>query len=252
MTDGEHTRPDPLFVPVRASQPGLICLRTGRLASGLPIGLAFTSEAALQSALGPRQQWTLICEQALLDMLAPLGIGHLRIDPRLARDAARSAPECTGQAAARPGGPAPRPIQAGTPRSSRHRSSRQRARRHRHSKHRRSQYSHHEQFRSWTPAGCAVRRWPGSVPASAPAPGKPAEDFHSHVPGQHRTYLVTRKSITANGRPPRTADARHPLAASPAHVTQLRAPTWRGPPRAVQLSGLGLNSANMLPFGSVR
>ena len=137
MTDGEHTRPDPLFVPVRASQPGLICLRTGRLASGLPIGLAFTSEAALLSALGPRQQWTLICEEALLDMLAPLGIGHLRIDPRLANDAARGAPECTGRAAARPGGPAPRPTQAGTPRSSRHRARRQRARRHRHSKHRR-------------------------------------------------------------------------------------------------------------------
>ncbi|HEX4660676.1 MAG TPA: SAV_915 family protein [Streptosporangiaceae bacterium] len=155
MTDGEHTRPDPLFVPVRASQPGLICLRTGRLASGLPIGLAFTSEAALLSALGPRQQWTLICEQALLDMLAPLGIGHLRIDPRLARDAARGAPECTGQAACRPGGPAPGPTQTGTPRSSRHRSSRHRSSRHRRSKHPRSRHSHHEQSRSWAVTGCA-------------------------------------------------------------------------------------------------
>src|SRR5262245_4333185 len=91
--DGEHTRPDPLFVPVRASQPGMICLRTGRLASGLPIGLAFTSEASLQSVLGPRQQWTLICEQALLDMLAPLGIYHMRIDPMLVDSTAPGVPE---------------------------------------------------------------------------------------------------------------------------------------------------------------
>ena len=48
----------------------MICLRTGRLASGLPIGLAFTSEASLRSVLGPRQQWTLICEPALLDASA--------------------------------------------------------------------------------------------------------------------------------------------------------------------------------------
>jgi hypothetical protein len=136
MTDGEHTRPDPLFVPVRASisQPGLISVRTGRLASGLPIGLAFTSEASLLSALGPQQQWALICEQALLDMLAPLGIDHIRIDPMLAGGTARSAPEGTGSPTAR----------SGAQRSLSPRCSRYPASRHRHGKHRCSEHSLHK------------------------------------------------------------------------------------------------------------
>src|SRR5258708_39717397 len=40
--------------------------------------------------------------------------------------------------------------------------------------------------------------------------------------------------------------------ARPAHVTRFRALAWRIPRSAAQLSGLGLNRANMLPFGSVR
>jgi hypothetical protein len=251
MTDGEHTRPGPLFVPVRASQPGLICLRTGRLASGLPIGLAFTSEAALLSTLGPRQQWTLICEQALLEMLAPLGIDRVRIDPRLARDVASGAPEGTGREAARPGGPAPRPAQAGTPRSSRspgrvsagsstslasgqrgsgqrasgQRASGQRARRHRHSKHH---------------ARPAARRYssPGKSPSgltstvALPASGCAAATWmavsrsaHSSSQNSSMYFIVPPSSRGARRndereRPPWTADARHPPAARPAHVTQ--------------------------------
>jgi hypothetical protein len=119
----------------------MICLRTGRLASGLPIGLAFTSEASLQSVLGPRQQWTLICEQALLDMLAPLGIYHMRIDPMLRREAQRS----------------------GSPRSGMYQASRRR-----YGKHRCHDHSLHQQARGRTLTGCAAHRWPGSVPASAP------------------------------------------------------------------------------------
>src|SRR5258708_37415669 len=126
MTDGEHTRPDLLFVPVRASQPGLICVRTGRLASGHPIGLAFSSEASLLSVLGPGQQWALICEQALVDMLAPLGIDHIRIDPMLADGTARSAPEGTGSPTARPGAQRSLP-----PRSTRYPPSRRRHGKHR-------------------------------------------------------------------------------------------------------------------------
>jgi hypothetical protein len=125
MPEGEPRRPDPLFVPVRASQSGAICLRTGRLASGLPVGLAFSSRASLHAVLGAQQRWALICEQALLDMLAPLGIDNLRIDPELAGGAAPVPPDGTRSVAQRPA--------AG-------RSGKHPAIRHRHCKHRCSEH----------------------------------------------------------------------------------------------------------------
>jgi hypothetical protein len=102
MPEGEHRRPDPLFVPVRVSHSGVICLRTGRLASGLAVGLAFSSQASLLAVFGTQQRWALICERALLDMLAPLGIDHLRIDPMLAGGIAPAAPDGTRSGAQRP------------------------------------------------------------------------------------------------------------------------------------------------------
>jgi hypothetical protein len=139
----------------------MICVRTGRLASGLPIGLAFTSEASLQSVLGPRQQWTLICEQALLDMLAPLGIYHMRIDPMLAGSIAPGAPE--GSATPRSVTPRREAQRSGSPRSGMYQASRRR-----HGKHRCHDHSRHQQSRGQTFTGCAAHRWPGSVPTSAP------------------------------------------------------------------------------------
>jgi hypothetical protein len=143
----------------------MICLRTGRLASGLPIGLAFTSEASLQSMLGPQQQWALICERALLDLLAPLGIDHMRIDPILAPGTAPGVPQGTASPAARPGGP----LRAETPRDPSPRSGVHPAGRRRHGKHRCDEHSPHRRSRRRTLAGCAVHRRPGSVPASSPA-----------------------------------------------------------------------------------
>jgi hypothetical protein len=70
------------FVPVRASRAGPLALRTGRLLTGERIGLAFTSEASLLLTLGPSQAWVRLDGQALKDMLAPLGIEHVRVDPR--------------------------------------------------------------------------------------------------------------------------------------------------------------------------
>ena len=89
---GDH----PFFVPVHPSQCGTLALLTGRLPSGLRIGLAFTSESSLLSALGPWQRWVRLSEPALRDMLMPLGIDHLRIDPRPVRAAASSTPDSTG------------------------------------------------------------------------------------------------------------------------------------------------------------
>jgi hypothetical protein len=70
------------FVPVRTSKAGTLALHTGRLNSGERIGLAFTSEASLLLTLGPSQQWVRLDGQALKDMLAPLGVEHVRVDPR--------------------------------------------------------------------------------------------------------------------------------------------------------------------------
>ena len=70
-----------LLVPVWTTAAGTLALRIGRLSSGEPTGLAFTSEASLVRTLGPAQRWTDLSWDALLDMLEPLGIEHVRVDP---------------------------------------------------------------------------------------------------------------------------------------------------------------------------
>ena len=70
-----------LLVPVRTTAAGTLALRIGRLSSGERTGLAFTCQDALERALGPSQQWTDLSWEALLDMIAPLGIEHIRVDP---------------------------------------------------------------------------------------------------------------------------------------------------------------------------
>jgi hypothetical protein len=69
------------LVPVSATPSGTLALRTGRLASGERIGLAFTCEQSLKEVLGPWQQWTRLSERALHAMLAPVGVARVRIDP---------------------------------------------------------------------------------------------------------------------------------------------------------------------------
>ena len=70
------------FVPVQASKAGTLTLRTGRLGSGERVGLAFTSENSFRLTMGPSGQWAYLGSQALKDMLAPLGVDHLMVDPR--------------------------------------------------------------------------------------------------------------------------------------------------------------------------
>jgi hypothetical protein len=72
-----------LFVPVRESGSGALALRTGRLPSGQRVGLAFTSEASLQSVFQPCQPWIRLHENAIRYMLGPVGIDHIRVDARL-------------------------------------------------------------------------------------------------------------------------------------------------------------------------
>jgi hypothetical protein len=80
-----------LLVPVRTTAAGTLALRTGRLSSGERTGLAFTCQDALVRALGPSQQWTDLSWEALLDMVAPLGIEHIRVDPEPDHGAIHSA-----------------------------------------------------------------------------------------------------------------------------------------------------------------
>ena len=70
-----------LYVPVRMGSAGVLTLRTGRLESGERIGLAFTSEDSLSFTLGAAQRWVSLGDQSLRDLLAPLGIRQLRVDP---------------------------------------------------------------------------------------------------------------------------------------------------------------------------
>lgn len=72
-----------LLVPVRTTTAGTLALRFGRLPSGERTGLAFTSEASLARTMGPSQEWTDLARTALLDMLAPLGIEQISVDPDL-------------------------------------------------------------------------------------------------------------------------------------------------------------------------
>jgi hypothetical protein len=69
-----------LFVPVRESGSGTLALRTGRLAAGPRVGLAFTSLASLRSVLGPAQPWIRLHEDAIRDLLEPVGIDQIRVD----------------------------------------------------------------------------------------------------------------------------------------------------------------------------
>ena len=73
---------DDWFVPVR-SHDDIATLHTGRLPNGLRVGIAFTSLAGLHAAIGPRQQWLRMSADALHDLLAPLGITRIQLDPAL-------------------------------------------------------------------------------------------------------------------------------------------------------------------------
>jgi hypothetical protein len=69
------------FVPVRQSRCGTLALCTGRLVDGEHVGIAFSSAAALVATLGPRQPWIHLTMGALREMLVPIGVAEVRIDP---------------------------------------------------------------------------------------------------------------------------------------------------------------------------
>jgi hypothetical protein len=80
------------LVPVRTSAANTLAVRTGRLPSGERVGLAFTSEARLLLTLGPAQEWIHLACDALRELLAPLGVRHVQVDPRPIAERATSVP----------------------------------------------------------------------------------------------------------------------------------------------------------------
>ena len=58
-------------------------LQTGRLPDGRRVGIAFSTLAQLRAATGPRQEWMRLTEETLREMLAPLGVTRIQLDPVL-------------------------------------------------------------------------------------------------------------------------------------------------------------------------
>ena len=58
-------------------------MQTGRLPDGRRVGIAFTTLGQLRAATGSRQEWMRLTESALREMLAPLGVTRIQLDPVL-------------------------------------------------------------------------------------------------------------------------------------------------------------------------
>jgi hypothetical protein len=69
-----------MVVPVHTGS-GMVSLRCGRLPSGERVGIAFTAEASLARAMGTGQPWIQMSAEAMRDMLAPLGVTRIQVDP---------------------------------------------------------------------------------------------------------------------------------------------------------------------------
>ncbi|MFD9909552.1 SAV_915 family protein [Streptomyces sp. NPDC059063] len=81
----------PLFVPVRPGPAGCVA-RLFRTPVGGRTAVAFTTRARLTAALGAQQPWIRLSEPALRALTEPLGVAHVTVDPRLARDAPGALP----------------------------------------------------------------------------------------------------------------------------------------------------------------
>jgi hypothetical protein len=71
-----------LVVPVR-TRSGMASIQCGRLPTGQPVGVAFTSEDRLASVMGAGQPWIRLSEPAMKEMLEPLGVTRIQVDPGL-------------------------------------------------------------------------------------------------------------------------------------------------------------------------
>ncbi|MGW6283045.1 SAV_915 family protein [Kribbella sp. NPDC055071] len=70
------------FVPVH-SAGDVGAPQIGRLPDGRRVGIAFTTLANLHAASGPHQEWMRLTEEGLREMLLPLGVTRIQLDPSL-------------------------------------------------------------------------------------------------------------------------------------------------------------------------
>jgi hypothetical protein len=77
-----------LFVPVRSGPAGLL-VRLFRTPLGARTAVAFTGAEQLAAVLGADQPWVTLCEEALRELTAPLGVTALTVDPQLVAPAPR-------------------------------------------------------------------------------------------------------------------------------------------------------------------
>jgi len=71
-----------LVVPVRAGS-GMAAIQCDRLPTGQPVGVAFTSASRLASVMGAGQPWILLSQAAMKEMLEPIGVTRIQVDPGL-------------------------------------------------------------------------------------------------------------------------------------------------------------------------
>jgi hypothetical protein len=82
-----------LVVPIHRSSIGTVTPMTAHLPDGNRVGIAFTSLKALE-AVQPGHDWIRLAASALREMLAPLGIATIQVDPQLiVADLRSSAPD---------------------------------------------------------------------------------------------------------------------------------------------------------------
>ena len=71
-----------LVVPVR-TRSGMASIQCGRLPTGQAVGVAFTSEGRLARVMGAAQPWIRLSPAAMKEMLEPLGVARIQVDPGL-------------------------------------------------------------------------------------------------------------------------------------------------------------------------
>ena len=77
----DHTH-QPLYIPVSDNGCGFT-LRLFRNRDGSRCAVAFTGPERLSAVLGAGQGWVELAEPALRDMVRPLGVEHMVVDPNL-------------------------------------------------------------------------------------------------------------------------------------------------------------------------
>ena len=108
MTDVSADDPahQPLCVPVRDNACGFT-LRMFRNRDGARCAVAFTTRERLAAVLGSRQRWVELAEPAVRDIVLPLGVRDLVIDPALIAPPVRSQAAPPVAATAAPQAPSP-------------------------------------------------------------------------------------------------------------------------------------------------